>query len=297
MNSTTVARLLALGALALLPIACSPGGSSIDPASGIRAIQSGGPAGGGGATAPAAPAAGGGGGGRFEIGAPLGLYIDPNPPGNAASGAGSSVTGSVVVTYTRAALAPAGTTVTVNGTPMHDQGNSFFSVDPAGPQPVVVPGQPITLVASLPASKGVAAITRTLVLPCPSDIDVTSTPAAGSSLAGLSSVHISSTANLNLNASLGLPNSLPVQILGGQSPRAIMFGYDTTTRAVSGTSGTAFSYLGLGSGLNGFDSDVSFGTPTSGNAYIMRLTWPGTYTIDGQSGGLCGMSKTINYTT
>src|SRR6202011_5924139 len=59
MMLSTVKRLTALGAIAVLPIACAPGTSGVMPATDTtRATQSGGPAGGGGGGL-----AGGGGGG------------------------------------------------------------------------------------------------------------------------------------------------------------------------------------------------------------------------------------------
>ena len=62
MISSYLKRIVALGALAVLPMACAPGASAVTPAAdGSRATQSGGPAGGGGGGG--VPGGGGGGGG------------------------------------------------------------------------------------------------------------------------------------------------------------------------------------------------------------------------------------------
>jgi hypothetical protein len=64
MLSSSLKRLVALSAIAVLPMACAPGASGITPSpGGSRATQSGGPAGGGGATGGGGGGAAGGGGG------------------------------------------------------------------------------------------------------------------------------------------------------------------------------------------------------------------------------------------
>jgi hypothetical protein len=63
MISLSLKRLVALGAIAVLPMACAPGASGVMPSpDGSRTTQSGGPAGGGGAAGGGGGAAGGGGG-------------------------------------------------------------------------------------------------------------------------------------------------------------------------------------------------------------------------------------------
>src|SRR5665213_3501539 len=72
MISLTLKRLVTLGAIALLPVACAPGGSGMTPpADGSRSVQSGGAAGGGGAPGGGGGAAGGGGGGAPATCQPL----------------------------------------------------------------------------------------------------------------------------------------------------------------------------------------------------------------------------------
>ena len=256
------------------------------------------------AKAPTAAATGGGGGGaRLEMSTGVGLYIDPVPAGSPGSAAGKTVQGYVVVTYGHPSGGntsfgtPPSTTVTLNGVPlvrMPNTNGSFFYVNPAGPQPVVAPGRPLALVAQVPASPGIAAVTRTLTLPCPSDIAVTATPAPGSSLAGVAAVHVTSSANLVFNPTLGQPNGLPASLLGGMSPNAILFGYDLSTHAVSTQSAEAL--LGFAFTTKGFDFTLPVGTPAAGNGYLTQLTWPGTYLLDGNSGGFCGMTKHWTYT-
>lgn len=119
-------------------------------------------------------------------------------------------------------------------------------------------GQPITLVANVPASPGIAPATRTLSLKCPSDIRLTSTPAIGSSLAGISSVHVTSTANLVFN-----PNPVPTSLLS-RYPNAVLYGYDTATAALSPQS--AETIVNFSFTTSGFDYMLPVGTVASGNA-------------------------------
>jgi hypothetical protein len=64
MISSSLKRIVALGALAVLPMACAPGASGVTPAAdGSRTTQSGGPAGGGGGAAGGGGGVAGGGGG------------------------------------------------------------------------------------------------------------------------------------------------------------------------------------------------------------------------------------------
>ena len=37
-------------------------------------------------------------------------------------------------------------------------------------------------------------------------------------------------------------------------------------------------------------------TPTAGDAYLLDLRWPGTFILDGQTGGFCGLAKRWTYT-
>jgi len=250
------------------------------------------------AKTPTAQATGGGGGGgaRLEMSTPQGLYIDPSPVGDVASGHGKTVRGYVVVTYSHPSGGstsfgtPSSTTVTLNGValvPMPNTSGSTFWLDPAGPQPAVQPDQPLTLVANVPASPGIAPATRTLSLNCPSDISVTPTPAIGSSLAAISTVHVTSTANLVFN-----PNPVPSSLLS-QYPNAVLYGYDTVTVAFSTQS--AETILNFPFATSGFDFTLPVGALTSGNGYLMELSWPGTYLLDGNSGGFCGMTKHWTY--
>jgi len=228
---------------------------------------------------------------------PQGLYIDPSPAGDVASGQSKTVRGYVVVTYghpsggSTSFGTPSTTTVTLNGValvPMPNTDGSYFWVDPAGPQPVVAPGKPLTLFANVPASTGIAPATRQLSLDCPQDIAVTATPAAGSSLAGVDSVYVSSRANLVFN-----PNATTANLLGGMAPNAILFGYDSGTHAFSTQS--AEILMNFPFTTAGFSFTVPVGTPASGDSYLMELTWPGAYLLDGNSGGFCGMTKHWTY--
>ena len=281
----------ALVACALAACSDSPNGNPLAPSGSI-------------ANAPATPATsggtgggGGGGGARLEMSTPQGLYIDPSPAGDVASGQSKTVRGYVVVTYghpsggSTSFGTPSTTTVTLNGValvPMPNTNGSYFWVDPAGPQPVVQPNKPLTLVANVPASALIAPASRQLSLNCPQDITVASTPAIGTSLAGVAQVRVTSTANLVFN-----PNATTVNLLGGMAPNAILFGYDSATHAFSTQSAEAL--LNIPFTTAGFDVTVPEGTVASGNSYLMELTWPGAYFLDGNSGGFCGMTKHWTY--
>src|SRR5207248_402803 len=141
---------------------------------------------------------GGNGSHRFELGSQQGLYLQDPTPGE------PSVRGFVVVTLGSPAsgtgfLPPADTVVTMNGVPLLRDpalNGSFFRLDPAGPQPTIGTGGQMVLVATGTDPQTGKQIQRSLVLPCPNDIAVSSTPAIGSSLAGATSVTITSPSDI-----------------------------------------------------------------------------------------------------
>jgi hypothetical protein len=239
---------------------------------------------------PAAPnptpiANGGSGSNRFEMGTgSLGLYIRDPAAGEA------TVQGFVTVTLGAISggsqVPPADTRVTLNGVQLINAPNTnlqTFIVDPAGPQPQVGSGGQIVLVATATEitvnNKGVVITTpiqRQLVLPCASDIDVSTTPAIGSALSSLASLNITSPSNITLN--------LGVAIVAQTFPQAQLFGYDRATRTLA-SSGMA---INLPPGP--LDTNVPV-SPTAADGYLLQLQWPGVFILDGQSGGFCGLTK------
>jgi hypothetical protein len=225
---------------------------------------------------------GGNGSHRFEVGSQSGLYLQDPGPGE------PSVRGFVIVTLGSPAsgtgfLPPADTVVTMNGVALLRDptlNGTFFRVDPAGPQPKIGTGGQMVLVASATDPNTGKPIQRSLVLPCPNDIAVSSTPAIGSSLAGAPSVTISSLSDITFNVG--------VAIAAGNFPQATLFGYDRATR----------TFLPSGSPHNVAPGPVSITlpvTPTTGDAYLLDLRWPGTFILDGQTGGFCGLAKRWTY--
>jgi hypothetical protein len=223
------------------------------------------------------PPAGGSGSNRLQVGADplLGLYLVDPAPGE------PSVQGFVVVTLDKGAL-PAGATVTLNSVPLLRDpalNGNFWRVDPSGTQPVVGSGGRIVLVASaLSAGKPVE---RTLVLPCPEDVAVGSTPAVGAQLVPGTPVHLTTSADLTLNVGIAP--------LTGVFPRATLHGYDPATRALS-PSGAPQN---LGPGPVSVDVPV---LATTAGGWLMDLRWPGHWVIDGETGGFCGLAKRWAYT-
>jgi len=222
------------------------------------------------------PPAGGSGSNRLQVGADplLGLYLVDPARGE------PSVQGFVVVTLNKGPL-PAGGAVTLNGVQLLRDpalNGNYWRVDPAGPQPVVGSGGRIVLVASaLDAGKPVE---RTLVLPCPEDVAVATTPAVGAPLVPGTPVHLTTTANLTLNVGIAP--------LTGVFPQATLHGYDPATRALVPSG----SPQNIGPGSLSIDVPV---LSTSAGAWLMDLRWPGAWVIDGETGGFCGLAKRWTY--
>ena len=226
---------------------------------------------------------GGNGSHRFELGSQQGLYLQDPTPGE------PSVRGFVVVTLGSPAsgtgfLPPADTVVTMNGVPLLRDptlNGTFFRLDPAGPQPKIGTGGQMVLVATGTDPQTGKQIQRSLVLPCPNDIAVSSTPAIGGSLAGATSVTITSPSDITFNVGVGIVASI--------FPQATLFGYQRATVGI----------VPSGSPHNIAPGPLSITvpvTPTAGDAYLLDLRWPGTFILDGQTGGFCGLAKRWTYT-
>jgi hypothetical protein len=123
-------------------------------------------------------------------------------------------------------------------------------------------------------------IQRQLVMDCPSDISVTSTPDIGASLAGSQTVTITSPSDITFN--VGVP------IVASIFPQATLIGYDRATRRLA-PSGSPHN---IGPGPLSVTVPV---TPTAADAYLLDLRWPGVFVLDGQTGGFCGLAKRWTY--
>jgi hypothetical protein len=225
---------------------------------------------------------GGNGSNRFEMGAAQGLYLEDPAAGE------PTVSGFVVVNLGASGgglpgNAPADTVVTMNGVPLLRDPNlngNFFRLDPAGPKPSIGWGGQMVLVATGTDPKDGKPIQRTLVLPCPTDIEVTSNPEIGSVITGTPSLHITSPSDITLN--VGVP------LMANIFPTVQLFGYDRATRTLA-PSGTAQNIA-----PGPLDVTVPV-TPTAADAFLLDLRWPGVFILDGQTGGFCGLAKRWTY--
>ncbi len=212
---------------------------------------------------------GGSGSGRWQMGAAQGLYVvDP-------AAGGTTVEGLVVVTFgaigTGNFIPPADAAVTLNGVPLLRDPNlngAYWRVDPAGPQPQVGSGGQIVLVAT--ATVNGTLLQRTLVLQCPSDIDV-------NVALGASDLQLSSASDI-ASFNVGVP------LMASIFPSATLYGYDPATRALSGAGSPVYVARG----------PLSVNVPlaaTAAPAYLLDLRWPGPFVLDGETGSFCGLAK------
>ncbi len=269
-----VADASAASAPATVTVTVNPAGASFPPPPGTPAPAP---------FDPNPPPTGGSGSNRWQMGAAQGLYVVDPALGE------PTVQGLVVVTFGSVSsgnfIPPAGTVVTLNGVALLRDpalNGAYFRVDPAGPQPVVGSGGRIVLVATATVNGKLEQ--RTLVFPCPTDVVVTSSPAMGSVLVPAAPpaapLHLSTTADLTLN--VGIAPMI------GIYPRAILYGYEPATRAL----------VASGSPQNIPPGPVSLDVPvaaTTAGGYLMDLRWPGTWVVDGESGGFCGLVKRFTY--
>jgi len=244
------------------------------------------------ATTPAAPGTpapdprpapgplGASGDGRFQIGSATGLYVvDPGVGEIAIQGATPGSVPLVSVSLSKG-VPQADTTITLNGVKLiRWSGNPQlqWTVDPAGPQPIVGSGGFIELVASDGSGRQ-----RQMVLPCPSDLAILSNPSRGSGLAGISSLQLSFDSTLVLNRA-GIAG------LAGVFPSATLIGYNPATGAVvRGSLGQAL----IGAGQLGVTVPVG---QTTAADYLMDVRWPGLWEQDGETGAFCGLAKRWTY--
>lgn len=233
------------------------------------------------------PPLGASGSARLQLGAAQGLYVVE------ASQAGPSVQGVVTVTAgPGTAVLPADTTVTMNGVPLvrdPQLGGGQWRLDGAGPQPAVASGGTMVLVAS--ATLDGQLEQHTLVLECPQDATVASTPAAGAALAAGTLLHLASLADLGLAAGSSLPAG------AGVHAAATFYGFDPAT-AVIVPAGAAAAVppgpLALALVVPTLPAGSRF-SPGSTPEYLLDLRWPGRWFADGAGGAFCGLAKRWTY--
>jgi hypothetical protein len=216
--------------------------------------------------------AGGGGSGKMQIATEHGMFVIDHP------GAGeASMTGWVLAMLAGDHSTPADTIVTINGVPLvHSPGlaPAWFQVDPAGPQPTVGADGFLHIVASSASTRTL----RTLDLACPTN-QVTSDPAEGASLAGVSS--------LNLSWSPLVQNAAAV-LSFFDGPTASLYSYDVATDQTTG--GIAFQFLD-----QTMTSTSLPVTPSGSTGYLAKFRYPGQYLLDGNTGGVCGREARLYY--
>jgi hypothetical protein len=151
----------------------------------------------------------------------------------------------------------------------------FWEVDPSGPQPALGPA------GYLAVTVKAGSLVRTVPLPCPADLAVTSSAPLGKSLKGTPSLQLSWPEELLVNRE----NPFPADYYANAKLRA----FDVASRSLVGIE-AASKHLPLGS------RDVSLEVaPTAASGYLAELRWQGAYTDDAGSRGFCGWAKRIAY--
>jgi hypothetical protein len=177
------------------------------------------------------------------------------------------------------ATPPVDTTVEINGILLEREDlpgspESPFRLDVAGPQPE-------------PDADGLIHITvrssgleKTLSLPCPPDVALTSSAAPDSNLRGKRSLRLSWDDDLEANRE----NPFPAPF----TTSAKLMHYAYATHAL-GDEHYATKYVPEGT------RTVKFDVPVSDDGYCAELRWQGKYFQDGNSRGFCGRAKRIEY--
>jgi hypothetical protein len=204
-------------------------------------------------------------GGGLQL-ATTGLYVlDAPGPGE------PSIDGGILVVGSGHNAAPADTVVTLNGVALAGGAGGRFHVAPTGPQPALGADGFLHIVASSASTRQA----RQLDLACPALIAMSSSPAPGSSLTGVTAVTVSWTTPF--------PQSAAAVINFFDPARASLNPYDPATGALGpGTGATLFQPAPL---------SVSLPTMPTATAYRAEVRYPGLYLLDGNSGGVCGVAE------
>jgi hypothetical protein len=213
---------------------------------------------------------GGGGGAKMQIATAHGInVIEHRDVGEA------SMTGFVQAALAGDHTTPSDTVVTLNGARLvHVPGlaPAWFEVDPAGEQPVLGADGFLHITASSVSAN----TTRTLNLPCPAHLPVTTTPVEDSSLSGAPAVTLAWAFPLVQNAAAVLTFFDP--------PSVTLASYDL----VSGTVTGGISFVSLPQ--SAMDATVAV-APTNSSGYVVKFNYPGQYVLDGNSGGVCAVEE------
>lgn len=225
---------------------------------------------GGGGTTTTGGGGGGGGGGGTALFQTTGLFVT-----NAPKIGEASVTG--VVSWRQAG------TFTINGVPLTDGGTGVWSVDPAGPQPVLGPDRILHLVATPAGAK--PGVNRALDVQCPNEEVLTMSIPEGSSLV----------APTTLTVTWGetLPGNSLTALARMYSAGITLSGYDPATQAYP-LGGGALADIGTGIGPDGSavgPTGVFLNvSPTTAPAWEFEMSYPGPYAQDGvDDAGTCFM--------
>jgi len=193
-----------------------------------------------------------------------------------------SFAGDVLVEATDGTAPPAETSVTLNGVALVRDATpgvqlKYWRVDPAGPQPDLASDGSATLVASA----GAGALSRTLVLPCASDVPVTTSTAPGSSLAAALFLQFDWSVDLDVNSD----NTLVTDFY----PSAHLYPLDAGGKAIA--AGEASHDIVPKVARNA----VLPIPPGSGGGWVGELRWQGPF-VTGDSAGFCGRAKRFLFT-
>jgi hypothetical protein len=188
-----------------------------------------------------------------------------------------SIEGDVYVAV-NGATPPADTTVEINGVPLAREDlpgspESPFRIDAAGPQPVPDADGMVTITVR---SGG---LVKTMSLPCPTDLAVTSSAPPDGYLRGRRSVDLSWDGDIEANAENPFPTAFTTS--------AKLMHYSYVTHAI-GDEHYSTKYV---AGARAVALDVS----PSDDGYCAELRWQGKYLQDGNSRGFCGRAKRIEY--
>jgi hypothetical protein len=179
------------------------------------------------------------------------------------------------------AAPPAGTSVDLNGVPLvpHVEAGlpqKFWKIDPAGAQPVLDAN------GYLVATAKAGSLTRSLTLPCPGDVPVTSSVAPGSSLSAATSLQLA----WNYDLSVNTVNPFPTDFFASAHLR----GYDAATNTVA----TGLAVAQQAVPQHGLGAKLDVGA-TAASGYVAEVRWQGRFVQDGDSRGFCGRVKRLAY--
>jgi hypothetical protein len=177
------------------------------------------------------------------------------------------------------ATPPADTTVEINGVALVRQElpgspESPFRIDPAGPQPELGDDGMVTITVRS------GALVKTMSLPCPPDLALTSSAVPDSYLRGKRSLQLSWDGDIEANAENPFPTAFTT------SAKLMQYSYATH---VIGDEHYSTKYVSAGA------HSVSLDVAPSDDGYCAEVRWQGKFFEAGNSRGFCGRAKRIEY--